>query len=104
MTAAGTISNRVDWASPLREVELAAQQKAKSEALDMASRGAFDRLRAIVAEEVGVWRSEYRRGRRPVDIADPDAAIERAMRNLAGYGPLEPLLADPDVWEVMMWG
>lgn len=104
MTAAGTISNRVDWASPLREVELAAQQKAKSEALDMASRGAFDRLRAIVAEEVGVWRSEYRRGRRPVDIADPDAAIERAMRNLAGYGPLEPLLADPDVWEIMING
>ncbi|HEX6395476.1 MAG TPA: ATPase, T2SS/T4P/T4SS family [Acidimicrobiales bacterium] len=104
MTAAGTISNRVDWASPLREVELAAQQKAKSEALDMASRGAFDRLRAIVAEEVGVWRTEYRRGRRPVDIADPDAAIERAMRNLAGYGPLEPLLADPDVWEIMING
>ena len=27
---------------------------------------------------------------------------ERAFRNLAGYGPLEPLLDDDDVWEVMV--
>ena len=27
---------------------------------------------------------------------------DRAYRNLAGYGPLEPLLADPDVWEIMV--
>ena len=27
---------------------------------------------------------------------------DRAYRNLAGYGPLEPLLADDDVWEIMI--
>jgi hypothetical protein len=27
---------------------------------------------------------------------------DRVLRNLAGYGPLEPLLADDDVWEVMV--
>jgi pilus assembly protein CpaF len=27
---------------------------------------------------------------------------ERAWRNLTGYGPLEPLLADEDVWEIMV--
>ena len=27
---------------------------------------------------------------------------ERAYRNLAGYGPLEPLLDDEDVWEIMV--
>jgi pilus assembly protein CpaF len=30
--------------------------------------------------------------------------VERAYRNLAGYGPLEPLLADDDVWEIMVNG
>ena len=70
----------------------------------MESAGAVDRLRQLLAEEVDTWRSEYRRGRRPVDIADPAMAIERALRNLAGYGPLESLLADPDVWEIMING
>ena len=104
MTAAATVSMRSGWASPLREVELAAQAKAKLESLDMGSPGAPERLSAIVREEVDTWRAEYQRGRRPVDIADPDAAVERALRNLAGYGPLEPLLADPDVWEIMING
>lgn len=90
------------WASPLREIEIAAQGRAKAESLDMESAGAVDRLRQLLAEEVEMWRSEYRRGRRPVDIADPAIAIERALRNLAGYGPLESLLADPDVWEIMI--
>jgi pilus assembly protein CpaF len=30
--------------------------------------------------------------------------IERVFRNLAGYGPLEPLLEDDDVWEIMLNG
>ena len=36
------------------------------------------------------------------DLADPELVAERAFRNLAGYGPLEPLLADDDVWEIMV--
>lgn len=92
------------WSSPLREVELAAQARAKSESLDMESDGAVDRLRTLVAEEVEAWRSDYRRGRQHVDIADPALAVERAVKNLAGYGPLESLLADPDVWEIMING
>ncbi|HEX4865691.1 MAG TPA: ATPase, T2SS/T4P/T4SS family [Acidimicrobiales bacterium] len=104
VTAAGTVSNTVGWSSPLREIELAAQAKAKAQSLDMSAPGAIDRLRRIVGDEVDSWRDEYRCGRRAVDIADPDAAVERAVRNLAGYGPLEPLLADPDVWEIMING
>ncbi|MBV9932662.1 MAG: CpaF family protein, partial [Actinobacteria bacterium] len=34
------------------------------------------------------------------DLADPDVVEERALRNLTGYGPLESLLADDDVWEI----
>ncbi|MPZ89908.1 MAG: hypothetical protein GEU81_18040, partial [Nitriliruptorales bacterium] len=43
-----------------------------------------------------------KRGMRPFDLADPGSVAERAFRNLAGYGPLEPLLADDDVWEIMI--
>lgn len=101
-----TIGNALatGWASPLREIELAAQARAKSESLDMESVGAGDRLRQLLTEEVENWRTEYRRGRRQVDIADPAVAAERAYRNLAGYGPIESLLADPDVWEIMING
>lgn len=101
-----TIGNALatGWASPLREIELAAQARAKSESLDMESIGAGDRLRQLLTEEVENWRTEYRRGRRQVDIADPAVAAERAYRNLAGYGPIESLLADPDVWEIMING
>ena len=90
------------FTSPLRELELAAQARAKSESLDMGSEGAVERLRDLLAQEVDSWRSEYSRGRKSVDIADPALAIERALRNLVGYGPLESLLADPDVWEIMI--
>jgi hypothetical protein len=43
-------------------------------------------------------------GLRAFDIADPDTIAERAFRNLAGYGPLEPLVADDDVCEIMING
>ncbi len=93
-----------EWTSPLREIERAAQERAKGADLDMAEPGAAERMRALLIEEVNAWRDEYRKGRRDVDIADPEAAVERALRNLTGYGPLDPLLADPDVWEIMVNG
>lgn len=92
------------WTSPLAEIEQAVQERARGTELDMAAPDSDRRLRALLAEEVARWRDDYQRGRRPVDVADPEAVIERAMRNLAGYGPLESLLADPDVWEIMING
>jgi pilus assembly protein CpaF len=97
-TAAG------EWVSPLRAIERAAQEEAKERALDMSEPGGREQLRAVLDQEVARWRAEYRKGRRPLDIADPEAAVERALRNLTGYGPLEPLLDDPDVWEIMVNG
>jgi pilus assembly protein CpaF len=70
----------------------------------MSAPGSREQLRALLDQEVGHWRAEYRKGLRPLDIADPEAAVERALRNLTGYGPLEPLLDDPDVWEIMIAG
>jgi pilus assembly protein CpaF len=93
-----------DWTSPLREIERAAQERAKAAELDMSAPGAGEQLHSVLVDEVGRWREEYRKGRRPVDIADPEGAVDRALRNLTGYGPLEPLLKDPDVWEIMING
>ena len=91
-------------ASPLAEVEKAVQAQAKDLALDVGSPEGARRLRALVETEVARWSAEAARGLRPHDLADPAAVVERAVRNLAGYGPLEELLADDDVWEIMVNG
>ncbi len=88
--------------SPLAEIEQRTQARAKSLGLDL--RQATDRatIASIVEEEIDRWRDEHRRGARTHDLATPDLVAARAFRNLAGYGPLEPLLDDPDVWEIMI--
>jgi pilus assembly protein CpaF len=86
---------------PLEEIERAVQERAKDISLEMAGPGK-DKLRALIADEVARWSLDHRRGLRPYDLSQPDLVAERAFRNLAGYGPLEPLLTDDDVWEVMV--
>ncbi len=88
--------------SPLAQVERAVQERAKAIALDMGGADGVARLHQLVAEEVARWTDDYKHGRRQYDLADPDVVAERAWRNLTGYGPLEPLLADDDVWEIMI--
>jgi pilus assembly protein CpaF len=88
--------------SPLEEIERAVQARAKDISLDMASPDGATKLRALIDDEVDRWRADYTRGRREVDLPDPGLVAERAWRNLAGYGPLQALLADGDVWEIMV--
>jgi pilus assembly protein CpaF len=90
--------------SPLLVIEHAVQERAKDLALDVAAPDGPARLRGLVDDEVARWQADHRRGVRPFDLSDPDALADRAYRNLAGYGPLEPLLADDDVWEIMLNG
>lgn len=90
--------------SPLLEVERAVQERAKAVQLDMGSPEACAQLRALIDEEVARWSGDFKRGLRTFDIADQELVAERAYRNVAGYGPLEPLLADDDVWEIMVNG
>ncbi len=59
-------------------------------------------LHQLVADEVERWNADHKRGSRPFALPDPTRVTERALRNLAGYGPLEPLLDDDDVWEIMV--
>lgn len=70
--------------------------------LDLDDAAGRSELRAIIDRTVRSWSTEYRRGLREHDLADPDLVVERCERNLVGYGPLAPLLADDDVWEVMV--
>jgi len=88
--------------SPLQEIERSVQERAKDLLLDMAGPDGASQLRGLIAEEIARWSHEHRRGLRPFDLAQPLAVAERAYRNLAGYGPLQPLLEDEDVWEIMV--
>ena len=87
-------------ASPLATIERLAQERADQLALDLSGPDGLDRLGRLVAETVERWNAEHRDGRRPVAL-DEDV-IDRALRNLVGYGPLGPLLEDDDVWEIMV--
>lgn len=90
------------WVSPLLEVELAVQERAKEMSVDLGAGDGPTQLRALIDKEVTRWSLDYQRGLRPFDLAAPDLVAERAYRNLVGYGPLESLLADDDVWEIMV--
>jgi pilus assembly protein CpaF len=85
-------------------VERRVQQRAAEVALDMDAPGAEQRLRQLIEREIEGWTLEQRRGTATPPLADPAAVAERAFRNLAGYGPLQPLLDDDDVWEILVNG
>jgi pilus assembly protein CpaF len=84
--------------SPLQEIEGRVQLRAKEISLEMTTGFGQDKLRALIDEEVAAWSVDHKRGLRTFDLAEPELVAERAYRNLAGYGPLEALLADDDVW------
>ncbi len=88
--------------SPLAEIEAQVQARAKDLNLDLGIAPDRALLGQLVERAIADWGAEYKRGLRPYALSDPDLVADRVLRNLAGYGPLEPLLADEDVWEVMV--
>ena len=88
--------------SPLELIEQAVLARAKHSALDVSSADGAQRMRSLIDEEIEHWNLDHRRGLKPFDLTDTELVAERAFRNLTGYGPLGPLLADDDVWEVMV--
>ncbi|MHB8295877.1 MAG: CpaF family protein, partial [Acidimicrobiales bacterium] len=88
--------------SPLARVEAAVLDRAKALAIDVSKPGGTGDLRRLIQAEVASLVTGERRGGGASAIVDPDALAMRAFRDLAGYGPLEPLLGDPDVWEIMI--
>jgi pilus assembly protein CpaF len=87
---------------PLGEVEQRVQDRAKDLAIDVTTTAGDAALRALIDEEIAGWNHDAARDHQLVHIVDVDTAAERAYRNLAGYGPLAPLLTDADVWEIMI--
>lgn len=90
--------------APLLGIERKVQARAKEIALDLDDRSAAEALARLVDEEIREWNDDHRRGIRPFGLTDVEGLAERALRNLTGYGPLGPLLADDDVWEIMING
>ena len=88
--------------SPLIEIERLTLEAANAQNISPDHDTSEAQLRAIAFELVDQWRADYRRGRRSVDLTEPDVIVDRAMRNLTGYGPLESLIDDDDVWEIML--
>jgi pilus assembly protein CpaF len=89
-------------ASPLQQIEQDVQRRATRAVIDVDTADGAASLRALIDDVVGEWVDSHRRGHRDQPLADPDALSERAFRNLARYGPLTELLADDDVWEIMV--
>ena len=77
---------------PLLAIEERVRERSKAERLDMSQPGALGRLRSLIVEEATTWRMLHERGVVGFDVADIDALTTRALRNIAGYGPLEELL------------
>jgi pilus assembly protein CpaF len=92
----------VTESSPLAEIERRVQLRTKNGSLDVDRPGGRDALRALIDDEIAGWSTAYLRGAHEFDLPAPEIVADRAFRNLAGYGPLEPLLADDDVWEIMI--
>ncbi|MEX2324270.1 MAG: ATPase, T2SS/T4P/T4SS family [Nitriliruptoraceae bacterium] len=91
-----------DGVSPLAEIERAVLARARDEDLDAGDERAVQRLRDMLHEEAVTWDEQAELGRRPYELASRDDVVERGLRNLIGAGPLESLLDDDDVWEVMI--
>ena len=90
----------VDDVMPQVEIERAVLERARLS--DINPGQGIGILHQLVADEVERWNADHKRGTRPFALPDSSRVAERAIRNLAGYGPLEPLLDDDDVWEIMI--
>ena len=90
--------------SPLEPVEQSVLERAKHGSIDVSSAEGARQMRSFIADAVQQWNDDHKRGLRPFELTDPELIAERAFRNLTGYGPLGPLLADDDVWEIMVNG
>lgn len=91
-----------DSLSPLQEIEVRVQERAKDLQIDMSTDAGKRGLRALVEEQITIWNTDFKRGMRPYELSNAELIAHRAYRNLAGYGPLAPLLHDDDVWEIMI--
>jgi pilus assembly protein CpaF len=89
--------------NPLLAIERAVLERARTAGIDV-DRAGGTALDTLVSDEIDQWRRDHRRGVLPFDLVDSGAVAERVRRDLLGYGPLDPLLNDDDVYEIMVNG
>jgi pilus assembly protein CpaF len=87
---------------PLQTIERLVQARAKDAGIDPDTAGGRKELERYVHDELTHWQLQFERGERPMPLGDPERTFGRAIRNITGYGPLEPLLDDDDVYEIMI--
>lgn len=86
----------------LAEIERSVSERARHGGVDPRAPGADAAIKALAHEEIRKWNLDFKRGVRSRAVTDADALADRVRRDLLGYGPLEALLDDADVWEIMV--
>lgn len=86
----------------LAAIERSVSERARHSSLDPRAPGAELAVRALAHEEIRRWNLGFKSGVHGHAVNDADALADRILRDLLGYGPLEALLADADVWEIMV--
>ncbi len=86
----------------LAEIERAVSERARHGGVDPRSPEAGAAITALAHDEVRRWNLDFKRGVRSRAVTDAHALADRVRRDLLGYGPLEALLGDDDVWEIMV--
>ena len=87
---------------PLAEIERSVSERARQSGMDPRAPGADRAITALAHEEIRRWNLGFKSGIRSHAVTDAVAIADRIRRDLLGYGPLEKLLADADVWEIMV--
>ncbi len=88
--------------TPLETIEQRVHERASEMGLDVRNPEGIASVRRVIDEEIASWRIAWQQGLRPQDLSAVEQLRERAFRNVVGYGPLDPLLADDDIFEIMV--
>lgn len=86
----------------IAEIERSVSERARHAGVDPRAPGAGEAITALAHDEVRRWNLDFKRGVRSRAVTDAHEIADRVRRDLLGYGPLESLLADADVWEIMV--
>lgn len=88
--------------TPLESIEVRVHERASELGVDVRDPEGIAAVRRFIDEEIAAWRLAWQQGLRQQDLSAVDQLRERAFRNVVGYGPLDPLLADDDIFEIMI--
>ncbi len=86
--------------TPLLSIERSVQSAARSEGVDISLPENRERLRALINGAIDEWQNAN--PARPLTTEAKRYIAQRAEADVAGYGPLQALLEDDTVWEIMV--